>query len=239
MPFFYEQSQKRRLGRRILQVSHWNVNGLQSKSIGPKLEDPTFVKLISENEIVLLTETHATLPNSISIPGYFTYQINRPKHKNARKGSGGIAILVRNNLRNMVSFIKSKICSMAWVKLKKVFVGHHEDLYIGAVYNCPNNSSYRINNDCEVWDILEKEEAEFARLGHTLVLGDFNTRIGKRPDFIVNDDNAFIKMYNQYINDEKLQIVKLHRNNCDSYVGPTAAEFFWNCVLLLNSSPQW
>ena len=39
-------------------------------------------------------ETHAGTETEISLPGYYVFRKDRPKHKKPWKSSGGIAILV-------------------------------------------------------------------------------------------------------------------------------------------------
>ena len=205
----------------VLRISHWNVNGLTSKAFGSKLEDQAFLNQILHSDLLLITETHARVPHSISLPGYCTLQINRhQKNLEARRGSGGIAVLVRNQWKKGVSFLHSSCNEMAWVRLNKSYFGHHSDIYLGVVYNSPLDSTYRGNENFEVWDALEKEIAEFSRVGQVTLMGDFNTRIGHRTDFIQNDENQFGNLPNQYLSDDDLDIVKLYRKTCDPKVYP-------------------
>jgi exonuclease III len=160
-------------GMKAIRITHWNVNGLSSK-LGSKLLDPSFVKQTEKSDIILLTETHETVPNSISLSGYYSYQVNRRKHENAKKGSGGVAILVKNSLKQNVSFIQSESCNVAWMRLDHKYVGHSQDVYVGAVYISPLNSTYRKNIENETWDILEKEVEFFSNQGFDALFNVLN-----------------------------------------------------------------
>ena len=92
---------------RDISICSWNAQGIANK-LGCKLEDDRVIKVFKQHDIVCLTETHR-VEYDINIPGFCSFQINRPKVKKARKGSGGIVVLVKKELRKGVTFIKSKV----------------------------------------------------------------------------------------------------------------------------------
>ena len=112
-----------------LSIASWNVQGLLNKE-GIKTEDPFFVNEIKKHHIVALQETHSVSYMSIIVPGYYSYQVSRPKSGN--KAHGGIAILVRDDLRAGVKFYPAEISDILWVCLKKGFFNTNNDVYIGA-----------------------------------------------------------------------------------------------------------
>ena len=76
---------------------HWNVNGWTR---GNELIRTQILDKINAN-IICINETFLTGQNTISIDGYTWYEHNRPtKHVNARRGSGGVGLFVRNELFN-------------------------------------------------------------------------------------------------------------------------------------------
>ena len=85
-----------------------------------KLEDDEFLKCLTGFDIVGLVETHCGPENGISIPGYRTFSLSRPKSKNANKYHGGIAILYKNELRSGIKHVKTNSVGI-WVKLDKHF----------------------------------------------------------------------------------------------------------------------
>ena len=43
---------------RYLRLTHWNIGGLISDAHGNKIEDPDFLRLVKDEDILALTETH-------------------------------------------------------------------------------------------------------------------------------------------------------------------------------------
>ena len=80
-----------------------------------------------------------------NIPGFCSFQIDRPKVKKARKGYDGIVVLAKKEMRKGVTFIKSTVLphDAIWVKLSKtVFKGWSENVFLCVAYFSPANSSY-------------------------------------------------------------------------------------------------
>ena len=74
---------------RRLSIVTWNVNGLSEK-----LKDDEFIRIISNNDMICLTETWTSVQSNIKLKGYKS--VHRIRHKNRRKGrrSGGIIFLL-------------------------------------------------------------------------------------------------------------------------------------------------
>ena len=140
-----------------LSVSSWNVQGLRSNELN-KLNDPEFLNEIKNHHIIGLCETHSSADQHINVDGFFTFQINRPKSGNKRHG--GIAILVRNEIRQGVKFYAGKTNDIAWICLRKEFFHTEKDIYIAMIYISPANSTYTKQLDYNIFDILEDEIAE-------------------------------------------------------------------------------
>ena len=161
-----------------------------------------------------LTETHAGKDDILGIPGFTTFTACRNKHKNARKHSGGVAILVRNCFVPGIE-IKRSSSDLIWAKFEKSFFGLHDDLYVGVVYISPQNSICTRDLSEKVWEELESDVGKYSRLGKVMVLGDFNSRTGAlQTDHIVHDDSQYTPTDGNYLSDEKL----LHRNSLDKNV---------------------
>ena len=77
-----------------IRISAWNINGLISKD-HDKTKDPTFISLVNENDIVILTETKCQSNQTIYIPGYYSFHLYRRALETAKTESGGIIILCK------------------------------------------------------------------------------------------------------------------------------------------------
>ena len=95
---------------KTLRVCAWNINGFNSKTVGIKLVDQGFLRVLRDIDIVSLTETHMhheTL-NYLNIPGFQLLGYKNCK-KNARSNTapGGIAIFVKENVLRFCTIIKT------------------------------------------------------------------------------------------------------------------------------------
>ena len=119
---------------RTLRLTCWNVNGLFRRSHNYcKLEDKEFIDSITGYDIIGLVETHVGPEDTVSLANYHTYQFNRPKVSKAQKYSGGIAILVKNDIKNAVSLVSSGLFSI-WLKLDKNFFHFDNDIFVCVTY---------------------------------------------------------------------------------------------------------
>ena len=101
-----------------INISTWNINGLEYKSHGlksNKLHDQEVTEILKQSDCIGLLETHADSNTDICLPGYHVFRKDRPKHRKARKSSGGIAILVKESLRNMFKFEPISDSDIVWV----------------------------------------------------------------------------------------------------------------------------
>jgi exonuclease III len=120
---------------KVLKITCWNVNGLFNRTQDySKLEDPLFVDTLRESSIVGLVETHAGPDDQISLPGYKTVSITRPKSKLARKHSGGIAVLINDRLSKGITLNIKKTDYSVWIKLNKNFFRMEKDVYLGVMF---------------------------------------------------------------------------------------------------------
>lgn len=174
----------------FINLMQWNIEGICSTVHGNKLEDDEFIKTIAGQDIIGLTETHVGKGKNLKIPGYRIFKKCRPKSKNAKKFSGGVALAVREELAGLITILPSKSDNILWAKLRCI----GKELLIGVVYISPINSTYTTNvleHEYETWDILIDEVANFRNRYKICLIGDFNARTGEKPDFIANDGVAF------------------------------------------------
>ena len=123
----------------------FNINSF----IGQTTYNPTFQEILKIFDILCLTETWHTDDECIkklkpNIPPEYTYFHNARKNKNekSKRNSGGIIIFYQKYLEKYISLYDDKTDNMLWIKKHKNNTNLDNDLYLAAIYNSSNNSSY-------------------------------------------------------------------------------------------------
>ncbi len=172
--------------RNNLSILSWNIEGLFKGNLC-KLDIPVINRLIKEFDIVCLSETWCNF--KFYIQGFETYVSSRDyKHRNAKRESGGVAILVKDEIKKYVRKQISSSSDTLWVKVDKVGFDMNRDLYICSSYLIPEKSSIFSWKDIDVCSLLEQDVARYSKLGNIHLGGDLNSRTGLLKDFINNDD---------------------------------------------------
>ncbi len=121
-----------------LRIGCWNIQGLLSKS-HDKTNDECFLDAIKDNDIVGLTETHTveggTLPPAIG--DFETHYFHRPKHTKAPHGSGGIAILLKPDMRKGIKIFPATHNDYIWLSLDPKHFGTKQTVYVCIAYIPP------------------------------------------------------------------------------------------------------
>ena len=184
--------ENRKVGHTVpIQISSWNIHGFKSKIVDNKLNDPTFLKEVENDDIVSLVETHNNdFDDQLSIPGFKRVKVkNRPSNSN--KSSGGLAYFAKDKIFDYITPINNNNADTLWIKLKKDIFDKKQDIYIGTVYLKP----YKNNNDNskKILELFE-EILSFQKKGEVIVQGDFNARTNVDDDTITIDkfDDAFM-----------------------------------------------
>ena len=107
-----------------------------------KLDDPEVVNSLKTLDCIGLMETRADKNVDISLPGYYVFRKDRIKHKKACKPSGGVAVLVKESMRNAYKFDPISDSDIIWVKVLKDSISMMNDLYVAFVYLPPQSSFY-------------------------------------------------------------------------------------------------
>ena len=103
------------MNMKYLNCMYWNIHGISSQITGDKTEDPEFLKLLSEIDIISLSELHTD--KQISIPGFSVKkQKMTPKDHKGPKISGGIAVLIKNDLADKFHVIPNINIDSIWIK---------------------------------------------------------------------------------------------------------------------------
>ena len=170
-----------------LNISTWNINGLEYKSHGiksNKLNDLEVSEVLKHSDCIGLLETHADSNTDIYLPGYYVFRKDIPKQRKAWKSSGGIAVLVKESLRNMFKFEPTSDSDIIWVRIQKELTKLLCDTYVAFVYLPPVNSSYGKVKGKEIMQKLEKQIEFYSCKGQVVLSGDLNARVGNMTDIL-------------------------------------------------------
>ena len=192
-----------------LNIIHWNIEGLLSKSHGNKLDDDLFASVSDGYDVIALTETHLGPDPDIHLPGYFSWHKARAKHNRAKIYSGGISLFIKQELKHHVTCLPSDSSDILWIRIHSNHNQNHacNNLTLGVVYISPANSSYTINNAATgpgyqtTWEILQCELEKYKADSNICLIGDFNSHTGTLDDFIRNDDDKFTDVPTWYNED--------------------------------------
>ena len=85
----------------MVNICVWNIGGLTDDKVNQKVIGP----FLQEQDIIAISETWLR-ENNFEIVGYQgIHFIREDIHKNAKRGSGGISIFVKNRLSKAVSVV--------------------------------------------------------------------------------------------------------------------------------------
>ena len=86
-----------------LKFYSFNIEGL-----GEKLEDEKLLKIIQNFDFITLVKAWKPEHEKISIDNVYSYSKCCSKHKRAKQHSGGIKVLIKNDIRKGVKFLSGK-----------------------------------------------------------------------------------------------------------------------------------
>ncbi|CAG2257828.1 unnamed protein product [Mytilus edulis] len=139
--------------------------------------------------ILGLAETHLTGNTGINIDGYTWFGLNRKEiHIRAKTGSGGVGILIRNDVRDEfnINIVEDNTDGIIWVKFEdKNFA--HNCFYVCVIYLPPENSTRAVNIH-EFFDILMTNIYTIPQGKPFYICGDWNSRCSDLPDSIEGID---------------------------------------------------
>ena len=114
------------------------------------------------------------------IPGFQSYDVARPVTRLVGRGSGGIAVYIRDTWVSSVAVWRKAVdASRLWLRFRPY---NSTPLYLCVAYIPPQSSTY---GDIDIFDALSADIADVQNLGGTVLLGgDFNARTGTAPDVV-------------------------------------------------------
>ena len=164
-----------------LKCCYLNVCGLKKR-----LLSQDFNEILVENDICIFVETKL---NDLDIPklpnGYSYITKNR---KNCKRVSGGIIVIYKTSLSNLLKFHDTESEFALWFQISKNMLSIESDILFGCIYIPPENSNYSTQEAFEEieneMNILSKREKCYVSL-----IGDFNSKTGSLADFVIPDES--------------------------------------------------
>jgi len=149
------------------------------------------IQIISklDSDIVAIIETHLCDSDTIEIDNYCCISHNRKKHVRAKKGSGGVSILIKNTLLDLFNFeiVDKSIDGILAIKFISKYYCYH--FYVLAVYLPPEQTNWGRDNSIFYSHLIHlMYEFEDGGCDNIIVAGDFNSKIGAMKDFIPDID---------------------------------------------------
>ena len=134
---------------------------------------------------------------SLTIPGYTCFYKNRKiKHKKALRNSGGIAVYVKTMLH--FEQCETTCDDFLWLKWRKGGSdGASNNIYFCICYIPPATSPRHVDVNGDLFDILAAQIGIFSAMGEVILVGDFNSRIGKYNKFVYD----FANMHEPFVPD--------------------------------------
>ena len=147
--------------------------------------------------------------DSIAINGYSIYTKNRKIV--ARYRSGGIALIVKNELIPFIHVLKTESKLILWFSISKSIMPNKEALLCGLLYIPPYGTKYA---HADPYLELQNELYKLcSNMKHVIILGDFNSRSSTMCDYIRTDDFICEINGNQELFDENMDIFHCFENN--------------------------
>jgi hypothetical protein len=143
-----------------------------------------------------VSETKLTDEDKMEIDGYTIYMKNRQK---ARRSSGGVAIIVKNELCKHIKIIDTNSEFTLWFKISKNVTGY--ELLCCNIYIPPENSNY---SNINMFDTLEEEFVSLHNDEIACFFGDFNARTKDLNDLVSLDSKVLdsLDVVDEYIKDK-------------------------------------
>ena len=105
-----------------LKFCSWNIQGYNSRQIGNKFQDEEFLKCFKNIDFIGLTETHMhnEVLDKMNIPGFCRLEVkNQMKNKKSNTARKGIAVFVKENIKNLFQVVSTCNEDVIWLNMKK------------------------------------------------------------------------------------------------------------------------
>ena len=203
---------------------------------------PEFLSFVAQYDIIGIQESKLDDVDRVNIPLYQVFANNRARISRYR--SGGIAILVKNELYPFITIQKVESKLISWLAISNQILPTDDDLYCGIVYIPPYRSKFA--HDDPYLELQAEVDKYMAKSKNILMFGDFNSRTGSKADYIICDqfmcdiqgnEELFLENLNT-INYFDNYDVSLKRNNADTtdnFYGQQLLNFCkYNNIFIIN-----
>ena len=164
-------------------------------------------------DIACIIETRLKDDNKLYVQGYQWFGHNRYcTHVKAKKGSGGIGVLVSNKLLNSykVDIIDKNTEGILAIKCTRVISNYQ--LVIIVCYLPPENSPWGKNVEM-FFAYLISIIYVLSEIDQILIVGDFNAKIGSLQDIVENDVYAERKILDNTKNNHGESLIEFLRDS--------------------------
>ncbi len=98
---------------------------------------------------------------------------------------------VKNSITKGVNIVKNRHDTLIWLQLDSRFFATQDDIYLCGVYMWGEDSPANHQITDNLFDVLQYDINIYSQLGPVFVAGDWNVRVGVKPDHVVFDANIF------------------------------------------------
>ncbi len=127
-------------------ISNLNIALLNVCGLKAKLKGPDFEEFAHKFDIVCLTETKLDELDCVNLPDY---RLLRKDRKKKRRASGGVAILVKENIAHRIQILNTEVDDTLWFTVTNI--GLEKDVLFGLVYIPPRTSLMLIPMRLDKW----------------------------------------------------------------------------------------
>ena len=178
-----------------MKILCWNIQSSNSVCHGNKFNCKDFCNVFEPYPIVCLQE----IRQSVKYPGYKPFNNTRNNENN-----GGVCILVRHEIVGGIKQYPCPINDVIVCKVNSKFFNLDTDIFIVNSYVRPANTSTKTDGSTghEQLHDMDSFLNNLTGKGCILMCGDFNSRIGRDLDYILNDDSgtdSFIPIPDDYL----------------------------------------
>jgi hypothetical protein len=141
-------------------------------------------------DMLCIAETHLTGAGILTVDGYTWIGQNRKRiHVRAKVGSGGVGVLVKNELYQQfdVCVLEDKYEGILWLSFKHRLITCNFNVCV--CYLPPENSTRYVNAH-EFFDTLLTGIYDYQNMCEYFICGDFNSRLGDSSDYIAGVDDV-------------------------------------------------
>ena len=188
----------------------WNIHG----NLKLKLDDPNFVSLLLQHDLILLSECWFSKKCNFNLNGYTCFMKARTRKRKAKRDSGGLCVFIKNNLLQFFTFVDWPNEDGLLFKIDKLFTSIDRDIFIIFTYLRPSDSSRNdLLNDKDSFDLLVDKVQELRVDNEIIIIGDLNSRTSTLSDIVEKDFGNFDPLFDYNENSIYISEDDLLKNN--------------------------